>query len=314
MPSSLAGYSMGGVLSFGIPLLNTVVAPRYVWTLWRTGSVFLARIFCPTTAVVMRGVYMQSFWSISTGLEVSGLSVAGAPLLTWTQTFWSLPPFTSTDGSVIGFFAQYGSASRCSLTGVGGLPVKSTVPSIDPSAASAATGRAPPRAIAAILSFVIRPLLEVWKRCALPERTFVDKTSGAPRNSAPGVFKSSGARARRRVARLAQVHEQVPERLDLRLGIAPERLVVRRRVRRVGEVPEARHPGALLEGIRVLQPGDDPVGAQGLFASWKLGAALAGSWLGPSLPTTWQERHLSSPISAVASFACAPESAGASAV
>src|SRR5712692_895066 len=163
MPSSLAAYSMGGVLSFGMPLLNTVVAPRYVWTLWRTGSVFLARIFCPTTAVVMRGVYMQSFWSISTGLEVSGLSVAGAPLLTWTQTFWSLPPFTSTDGSVIGFFAQYGSASRCSLTGVGGLPVKSTVPSIDPSTASAASGRAQPRAIAAILSFVIRPLLEVWE-------------------------------------------------------------------------------------------------------------------------------------------------------
>src|SRR5712692_9405288 len=283
MPSSLAAYSMGGVLSFGMPLLNTVVAPRYVWTLWRTGSVFFARIFWPTTTVIMRGVYMQSFWSISAGLEVSGLSVAGAPLLTWTQTFWSFPFFTSTDGSVIGFFAQYGSASRCSLTGVGGLPVKSTVPSIDPSAASAASGRAQPRAIAAILSFVIRPLLEVWERCALPERTFVDKTSGAPRNSAPSVFKLSGTRGRRRVARLAQVHEQVPERLDLRLGIAPERLVVRRRVRRVGEVPEARHPGALLEGIRVLQPGDDPVGAQAALRQLEIGRRARGVLVGPQL-------------------------------
>src|SRR6266481_8092440 len=163
MPSSLATYSIGGVFSFGMPLLKTVVAPRYVCTLCRTGSAFLAWIFCPTTAVVMRGVYMQSFWSISTGLEVSAFADPDAPLVTWTQTFSSLPFFTRTEGSVIGFFAQYGSASRCSLTGVGGLPAKSTVPSIDPSAASAASGRAQPRAIAAILSFVIRPLLEVWE-------------------------------------------------------------------------------------------------------------------------------------------------------
>src|SRR2546421_10163725 len=209
----------------------------------------------------MRGVYMQSFWSISTGLLVSALADPDAPLLTWTQTFSSLPFFTSTDGSVIGFFAQYGSASRCSLTGVGGLPAKSTVPSIEPSAASAASGRAQPRAIAAILSFVILPLLG-WGRCALPERTFVDKTFAAPPNSAPGVFQLRGARPGRRVARLAQVHEQVPQRLDLRLRISAERFVVRGRVRRVGEVPEARHPGALLEGVRVLQPGDDPVGSQ----------------------------------------------------
>src|SRR5713101_3673960 len=272
MPSSLAAYSMGGVLSFGMPLLNTVVAPRYVWTLWRTGSVFLARIFWPTTAVIMRGVYMQSFWSISTGLEVSGLSVAGAPLVTWTHTFSSLPFFTSTEGSVIGFLAQYGSASRCSLAGVGGLPVKSTVPSIDPSAASAASGNVQPRAIAAILSFVIRPLLEGYgSRCALPEQTLVDKTSGRTSDSTPCAGQLRGARPRRGVARLPQVHEQVAQRLDLRLGVAAERLVIRGRVGRVGKVPEARHPGPFLERVRVLQPGYDPVGAQAGLRQLEIG-------------------------------------------
>src|SRR6266851_6628451 len=55
-------------------------------------------------------------------------------------------------------------------------------------------------------------------------------------------------------------------------------------------------------------------GRRRVFANWKLGAALAGSWFGASLPTTWQERHLSSPIRAVASLDWAAESAGASAV
>ena len=46
----------------------------------------------------------------------------------------------------------------------------------------------------------------------------------------------------------------------------------------------------------------------------KLGAALAGSWLGASLPTTWQERHFSSAISAVASFDVFAASGGDSGV
>src|SRR2546421_7250338 len=51
-----------------------------------------------------------------------------------------------------------------------------------------------------------------------------------------------------------------------------------------------------------------------LLARRKLGAALAGSWLGASLPITWQERHFSSAISPVASFEACAESAGASAL
>src|SRR5438128_4034571 len=141
IPSSLAVVSIGAAFSLGMPLLKRVEAPMYVCTLCRTGSPFLAWIFCPTTAVVMRGVYMQSFWSMSTTLEGSALAAPLAPLVTWTHTFCSLPFFTRTDGSVIGFFAQNGSASRWSLAGVGGLPLKSAVPSIDPSAASAASGR-----------------------------------------------------------------------------------------------------------------------------------------------------------------------------
>src|SRR5438874_9280429 len=77
----------------------------------------------------MRGVYMQSFWSMVTALD--GTAAASlAPLVTCTQTFSSLPPFTSTDGSVMVFLAQYGSASRCSLPATGALPVKSTLPSM----------------------------------------------------------------------------------------------------------------------------------------------------------------------------------------
>src|SRR3954467_3945573 len=132
---------MGAALSFGMPLLKSVLEPRYVCTLWRTGSPFLAWIFWPTTAVVIRGSYMQSFWSIST--VVSGaLAVSFAPLVTCTQTFSSFPPFTETAGSVMGFLAQKGSASRCSLPGVGALPVKSTVPSMDSAIAAAGMNKA----------------------------------------------------------------------------------------------------------------------------------------------------------------------------
>src|SRR3982751_2233029 len=77
----------------------------------------------------MRGSYMQSFWSISTG-SVGGFAASLAPLVTCTQTFSSLPLFTRTAGSVIVFFAQYGSASRCRLPRGGGLPPKSTEPSM----------------------------------------------------------------------------------------------------------------------------------------------------------------------------------------
>src|SRR5438105_2091752 len=86
----------------------------------------------------MRGSYMQSFWSISTVSE-GGLAVSLAPLVTCTQTFSSLPLFTRTEGSVMVFFAQYGSASRCSFPGVGALPPKSTAPSMV--SAIAAAGR-----------------------------------------------------------------------------------------------------------------------------------------------------------------------------
>src|SRR5207248_7229186 len=114
---------MGGVFSLGIPLLKTVAEPMYVCTLCRTGSPFFAVIFCPTTAVVMRGVYMQFFCSISAVLLVSTFAAPVAPLVTCTQTFSSFPFFTRTDGSVIGVLAQYGSASRCSLAGVGAFPL-----------------------------------------------------------------------------------------------------------------------------------------------------------------------------------------------
>src|SRR5438874_8354096 len=50
-PSSLATYSMAGTLSLGMPLLKSVAEPRYVCTLWRIGSPFLATIFWPTTEV-----------------------------------------------------------------------------------------------------------------------------------------------------------------------------------------------------------------------------------------------------------------------
>ena len=82
---------------------------------------------------------MQSFWSISTSLASAATGTSLAPLETWTQTFSSLPFLTRTSGLVIGFLAQNGSASRCSLAAVGGLPLKSTEPSIEP-AANAAQG------------------------------------------------------------------------------------------------------------------------------------------------------------------------------
>src|ERR1700760_1272406 len=100
---------MGAALSFGMPLLKSVAAPRYVWTLWRMGSSFLAVIFWPATAVIMRGVYMQSFWSISTAVE--GAAASFAPLVTCTQVSASLPSLAATDGAFIGFLAQKGSAS-----------------------------------------------------------------------------------------------------------------------------------------------------------------------------------------------------------
>src|SRR4051812_33504868 len=50
------------------------------------------------------------------------------------------------------------------------------------------------------------------------------------------------------------------------------------------------------------------------FASRKLGAAEAGSWLGASFPMTWQEVHFNSAIKAVASFDFSGAIAGASAV
>src|SRR2546429_687303 len=71
--------------------------------------------------------------------EPSAPVTALAPFETWPQTFSSWPLFRGTEGSVMGFLAQNGSASRCSLAAVGILPPKSPSPSIDP-AANAAQG------------------------------------------------------------------------------------------------------------------------------------------------------------------------------
>src|SRR5207249_10070849 len=68
-----------------------------------------------------------------------GVAVALVSLLTCTQPFSSLPFVTSTAGSVMVFFAQRGSASGCSLPGVGAFPVKSTSPSMVSAIAAAGT-------------------------------------------------------------------------------------------------------------------------------------------------------------------------------
>src|SRR3954467_14700804 len=128
----------------------------------------------------MRGSYMQSFWSISTTLSGT-LAVSLAPLVTWTQTFSSLPLFTATEGSVIGFFAQYGSASRCNLPGVGALPLKSIEPSMV--SAIAAAGSSTAAATASSLEQVISAPLSVNVRAAtskrIPQGQDFDATGGS---------------------------------------------------------------------------------------------------------------------------------------
>ena len=111
----------------------------------------------------MRGVYMQSFWSIST--TAAGAVASLAPLVTCTQTFSSLPPFTLTVGSVMVFLAQNGSASRCSLPAVGTLPVKSTTPSMV--SADAATGISSAAAMASSLEqFIVFSPWGKWRAAA----------------------------------------------------------------------------------------------------------------------------------------------------
>src|SRR6266404_6461759 len=110
---------------------------------------------------------MQSFWSTSTG-SAGGFAVSFVPLVTCTQTFSSLPPLTVTAGSVIGFFAQYGSASRCSLPGVGALPENSIEPSMV--SAIAAAGRIRAAATASTLERVISTPLRVNVRAATSKR------------------------------------------------------------------------------------------------------------------------------------------------
>src|SRR2546428_11394140 len=91
-------------------------------------------------------------------VEAGGLAVSLAPVVTCAQTVSNVPSFTSPEGSVVGFFAQKGSASRCSLPGVGACPVNSSSPSMV--SAIAAAGLISAAATAMSLEQVIsNPLL-----------------------------------------------------------------------------------------------------------------------------------------------------------
>src|SRR5690349_19849517 len=127
-PGLSATYSMGFADAFGMPLLNTVAAPRYVWTLCRIGSLFLPVIFWPTTAAWTRGLYMQFCWPTMMGGASAAALESGAPFTTCTQTLTSFWSFTMTASSVIGVLPQNGSESRFSFSIAGGVPVNSTAP------------------------------------------------------------------------------------------------------------------------------------------------------------------------------------------
>src|SRR5437016_6092148 len=151
----------------------------------------------------MRGSYMQSFWSIDTD-SAGGLAVSLAPLVTCTQTFSSLPFFTRTEGSVMVFFAQYGSASRCSLPGVGALPPKSTVPSMD--------------------SALVAEVPEAGHPCPVHQRLRVLEPDGDPVRPQPLLGKQEVGRGAGRIL----VGPQLPDHmavdalqfLEERLGLA----------------------------------------------------------------------------------------------